>query len=532
MSLPEQMSPPATRLGSPWRRASVTLGLALVALVIIFRGTAGAIVALWARDPLAHGYVVVPGVLYLIWERRHRLAPLRPAPALLAFPVIATLAFIWLLGNLSDTRIVQQLCFIAMLAGLCWAILGSEATRRLLFPLGLLLFALPLGDRLVPALQDLAARFSVRLLELSRVPVLLQGHVISIPAGSWRVAEACSGINYLTASLAVGYLYAGTAYRRWPHRVGFFAGAAVAPLVANGLRVYGTILIAHLAGSESIAGTRHYLFGWIVFAVMMALLFGICGHWRERPADTEPNTPGEGGNARTVSEWTFIAAATLGVCLAALAPISARLLALPTGASTVQIGTPEVSPPWRETAQSAYGWQPHFAAPAREFTRTYISGERVVTLYVASYSGEHGDTKLAGVANELFPAPWLVTGRERRAVTFGGRTFQVRESHVEGSSSSALVVWNWYRVGETFTDRDYLAQLFLAHGRLLRRHSNSAAIAVATAATPGDRSELTLRDFLGHVSLTPVASIPATASSAWTDPALLPALSTAHFPLD
>src|SRR2546427_7400745 len=37
----------------------------------------------------------------------------------------------------------------------------------------------------------------------------------------WEVAEACSGISYLLASLAVGFAYAGVMYRSWVRRVSF-----------------------------------------------------------------------------------------------------------------------------------------------------------------------------------------------------------------------------------------------------------------------------------------------------------------------
>ena len=50
----------------------------------------------------------------------------------------------------------------------------------------------------------------MKMLEVTGVPVLLEGHVISIPGSKWTVADACSGINYLMSSVAVGYLYAGT----------------------------------------------------------------------------------------------------------------------------------------------------------------------------------------------------------------------------------------------------------------------------------------------------------------------------------
>ncbi len=190
--------------------------------------------ALWSHDPFSHGYLVIPAAGYLAWTRRKDFESLTPAATFWALPLLALLAFLWLLGNLTNTAVVQQFCLVAMVVGLVWGLLGSSAARALLFPLGFLLFALPLGDRIVPVLQDFTARFAVKLLQFSGVPVLLEGHVISIPGSRWQVAEACGGINYLVSSLAVGYVFAGTAYRSWTHRVSFFAASALLPLVATG----------------------------------------------------------------------------------------------------------------------------------------------------------------------------------------------------------------------------------------------------------------------------------------------------------
>src|SRR4051794_14356158 len=176
---------------SSWRMASLSLVVAVTGLTVLYWPTASSIVALWSKDPLAHGYVVVPAAVYLIWDRRRELQRLNPAPSFWTLAILGLLAFLWLAGNLTATNIVQQVCLIGMISAIVWGTVGPPAGRLLVFPLAFLFFGLPIGDRVVPALQDLTARFVVKLLALSGVPVLLQGHVISIPETSWKVAEAC-----------------------------------------------------------------------------------------------------------------------------------------------------------------------------------------------------------------------------------------------------------------------------------------------------------------------------------------------------
>ena len=65
----------------------------------------------------------------------------------------------WIVGYVTDVRWLQQAAVVAMLPGLMWAILGKEVVRTLLWPLGFLVFMLPVGTSIEPWLQDLTGWF-------------------------------------------------------------------------------------------------------------------------------------------------------------------------------------------------------------------------------------------------------------------------------------------------------------------------------------------------------------------------------------
>ena len=183
--------------------------LAAAAGVLIYGKTAASIFDQWAKDPLGHGYLVIPGALYLAWTRREPLQRANSRPAFWWLPLLALGSLFWLLANATSTTALQQFCLAFLVVGFVWGTLGTPAARELAFPLGFLLFAVPIGDYLVPTLQNVTAAFAVKLLQLSGVPVLLNREVISIPGSIWEVAAACSGINYLMSALVMAYLYAG-----------------------------------------------------------------------------------------------------------------------------------------------------------------------------------------------------------------------------------------------------------------------------------------------------------------------------------
>jgi Transmembrane exosortase (Exosortase_EpsH) len=74
-AVPNAATDPGWRLGLP-----LVVG-ALVAVLAIHWRTVESIVAIWARsETFAHGFLIVPIVLVLIWQRRHALAALAPRP--------------------------------------------------------------------------------------------------------------------------------------------------------------------------------------------------------------------------------------------------------------------------------------------------------------------------------------------------------------------------------------------------------------------------------------------------------------------
>ena len=55
-----------------WRLALPLVVVAMVALLALHASTVESIVAIWARsETFAHGYLIVPIVLLLVWQRRH-----------------------------------------------------------------------------------------------------------------------------------------------------------------------------------------------------------------------------------------------------------------------------------------------------------------------------------------------------------------------------------------------------------------------------------------------------------------------------
>src|SRR3546814_10607325 len=87
---------------------------------------------------------------------------------------------------------------------------------------------------------------SMVLLGLVDIPAHIEGIFITTPTGYFEVAEARSGVEFLIAMTAFGALVANVCFSSGKRRALFMLAAIVIPIVANGIRAFGTIYIAHL----------------------------------------------------------------------------------------------------------------------------------------------------------------------------------------------------------------------------------------------------------------------------------------------
>src|SRR5690606_29470903 len=107
----------------------------------------------------------------------------------------------------------EQIAAVAAIPATLTMLSGPAIARSLAFPLAFLFFAVPIGEFLTPIMMEYTADATVAALRWTGVPVYREGLHFTLPTGRWSVVEACSGLRYLIASLALGVLYAYLQFR-------------------------------------------------------------------------------------------------------------------------------------------------------------------------------------------------------------------------------------------------------------------------------------------------------------------------------
>jgi exosortase A len=270
-----------------------------------------------------HCFLVIPIVLYLLWDRRESLRGLaaRPLPwiALAGIP----LAVAWLLTERLGIMEGRQLIALTFLELLFLGVLGWKLWSSVSGPLLYLYFLVPFGEFLTPKLQDITAVF-VRLgLEIVGISAYVDGYVIEIAEGTFFIAQACAGLRFLIASIAFGALYALLMYRSPIRRVAFIAISIVVPIVANGFRALGIVSLGHVLGSAEAAATDHVLYGWMFFSLVILLLLACGLPFRE---DRQPEPAPSAAMPDGLHVLGGVFAGALLILIASVGPLAATLL--------------------------------------------------------------------------------------------------------------------------------------------------------------------------------------------------------------
>ncbi|OBX20352.1 exosortase A [Erythrobacter sp. QSSC1-22B] len=325
--------PMAATRHSEWRAALVRLSLAALALVALASREWGEMLDIWWNiDSYSHILLIPAIIAWLVWIRREDAAQVVPRGWWPGLAALAAALALWLVGRYTDLNLLAHAGAVAMLPAAALALLGPRVGALLALPLGFAVFLVPFGDEIVPPLQYLTAEMAIALTHMVGVPARIEGIYIHTPAGLFIVAEACAGVHFLIAMIALGVLTCFTSFTSWRRRAAFMVACVVVPILANGIRAWATIYIAQFVGAEAAGGFDHIVYGWIFFGLVVALILGVAWRWFER----EPEDAG----------WTLEElrrSALLAVLERHSAPTRALLLvilALAALAATLAFGLP------------------------------------------------------------------------------------------------------------------------------------------------------------------------------------------------
>lgn len=487
-------SAPAVAPFRAWLPVLVAAAVASAVFGVFFQLEIVGAVRVWLESTAYnHCFLVLPLAAALLWQRRDIVAQLRPRPAPWALVIVPVLSAAWAVASLLDILEAEQLIVVALFEVLLLAMLGLRAFRALLAPLLFLFFLVPFGGFLVPSLQRFTTDFAVQGLRLSGIPVFSDGFIIQIPEGSFEVAEACAGLRFLIASIVFGCFFATIVYRSKLRRLVFIALSIALPIIANGLRAFGLIMLAHIVGSAAAVEADHILYGWIFFTLVTLLLIAIGMTFTDHSRRAAPPTVSPGSASRLRIAATMAA----GLAMTLLGPgylaTIERASATPLPAASLG---PVAGSGWLREPVAVNDWRPIVYGASTETTATYRDGHDTVTEFAALYRLPAPGSPLTRTVNAVAdPKVWRVVKTGQVIEPLGGATVAINTATIARLEQYRLVWW-FYVVDGQPTASTVQAKLLQARAALSGGAHVGAFVALSTEADNFASDNPTLARFL------------------------------------
>jgi exosortase A len=475
------------RFSNEWSVSLLLWLLTIAGIVFVFWDTCASLFYIWNNNvSYQYCFLILPIIGWLIYERRKELVQLTPRPSFWGVAAFTGAALIWLLGEAGDVNLVRHAALIFMLQSTILAVFGFEILRATLFPTIFAAFMIPAGEQFVAPLQKVTAWFCVKLLDLFNIPFTTDGLFIHVPNGTFEVAEACSGIRYLTTMVALGAVYANLSFKSTLRRAIVMIMAVVFPVVANGIRAWGIIALAYVSDNTIATGIDHILYGWVFFVLVMLLFMAACWRFSDRPVTMvaidlatfkHSNTPAPRRNwAVTCIGLVIIMFGVLDY--ADVMRTRPATLQSPTLALGVITG-------WDASDHAdRINYLPIYKNASAEKIQLLSDGEgRFIQLYMAVYDRQSEDREMVAYGNGVFQNAtdgnddWVWTDNMsppplKYAPAPSAMTIYKHETVRD--------VWQWFYVNGKVITSPSAAKLEAAKARLLGGRSDAATLILST----------------------------------------------------
>ena len=240
-------------------------------VVILYAPVLRSMARQWWDDPnYGHAMLVPLFAGYVLWRERRRWHGVSVRPSDSGLAIMLSAIGLLILGMLSAELFTTRISLIILISGSIVFLAGWQVLRSMAFPIGYLIFMIPLPAlvyyQLTFPLQLWASRLAAHGLVMLGVHTVREGNLLILPNITLEVVEACSGVRSLLSLFAAVVAYGYFAENRMWKRCLLAALAIPIVILSNGLRLVATCLLSFAYGPKVDSGPTHTALGLAFFA--------------------------------------------------------------------------------------------------------------------------------------------------------------------------------------------------------------------------------------------------------------------------
>lgn len=233
----------------------------------------------WSAVEQSYGPILLGTSLWLFWHRRHMVSALpTPPTARLAFGLLGLSLLLYTFGRSQGLLLIEAGSAVPLAVSLVALHRGWLGVRKLLLPIVMLAFVVPLPPdvvaQLTGPLKSGVSAVAASILSAAGYPVARTGVILMVGQYQLLVADACAGLTSMFTLEAIGLVYLGIRnYSSMARNITL--GLLLVPIAfsANVVRVLILVLVTYYFGDEVGQGFVHGAAGIVLF--MIATLFMI-----------------------------------------------------------------------------------------------------------------------------------------------------------------------------------------------------------------------------------------------------------------
>jgi exosortase D (VPLPA-CTERM-specific) len=493
------MSVPHTHMRSPLPGYAL-FALAIACAVVLFATAIQQLYAIWNAQPeYSYGILIPVLSAYLIWRNRDQLRGLPLTGSWHGLWLVVGGLALRLIGTLSTMPTLVHYALLLVLYGLVLALTGPAVFRRLLMPLFILVFMVPLppflSTQLSTEMQLISSQLGVLVIRAVGISVFVDGNIIDLGSYQLEVAEACSGLRYLfplmTLSFMVAYVFGGAL---WKRAIVFLSSLPISVFM-NSLRIGVVGVTVDRWGTKMAEGVLHEFEGWVVFMGSAALVVLLARSLSKL------------GTARTDQNAQSAAAS---VPIAALPRLSVPSVSPPFIAATVLVALgvaaeftvpdrPEIAPArtqFVDFPEQLGAWtgsrdtlEPVFldALQLDDYLLMNYHGAGVppINYYIAYYRSQRSGMSVHSPRLCLPGGGWQIKKFEPHTLgDADGRTWPVNRVLIEKSGQRELVYY-WFRERDRRLTNEYVVRWYLFWDALTRNRTDGALVRLVVGIPQG-----------------------------------------------
>jgi exosortase D (VPLPA-CTERM-specific) len=257
-----------------WLKASILLICFIGAYWIPLK----AMVSIWSEnEDYSYGFLIPVTSGYFLWENRKSLKDIPVNSSWTVLPILVFFVLLSMYGTLGSSGNISMFAIpilILLFVSFCF---GIAAVKRLILPLGFLVFMVPVPsiiERYIGLhLKAIASVAGGAIIRFFNIPVNVYGNVIDLGITQLQVVDACSGMRYVFALLALGVIYAYFFEKVTWKRVVTVLSTIPISILINALRIGIAGILTDKYGVKMAEGFFHGFSGWALFLVAFAFLF-------------------------------------------------------------------------------------------------------------------------------------------------------------------------------------------------------------------------------------------------------------------